>query len=116
MGGFCVYGVSRTDCRKKAEKSTPAEDGMTVSEWDSVVRKQAEKLWISEKIVRISPEFDAPQFCRDWIAAGRDQVKLTKIMCQQQKKDRHGAISIKGGQPVMTWVEYDEKSAPPAPF
>lgn len=112
MGGFVVYGVSRTDCRKKAEKATPAELNMTVSEWDAIVRVAAEKLWNVEKIVRISPELDSPRFCEDWIAAGKDQVKLAKIMCRGEKIDKHGAVTIKGGQPVMTWLEFDESKLP----
>lgn len=112
MGGFVVYGVSRTDCRKKAEKATPAELNMPVSEWDVIVRALAEKLWNEAKVVRISPELDSPRFCEDWIAAGRDNVKLTKIMCRGEKIDKHGAITIKGGQPGMTWLPFSESMLP----
>lgn len=70
----------------------------------------------SERQVRISPEFDAPQFCHDWIAASPGQVKLTRLMCRGEKIDKHGAVVTRLGAPVLTWLPYDENSVWPRPF
>ena len=72
----------------------------------------------SVKQVRISPELDAPQFCRDWIAAAPGETKLTKIMCRGDKVDKHGTVIMRQGAPVQTWLDYDENAAhkiPPNP-
>ena len=116
MGGFVVYGVSRMACRKKAEAATPVLH-QTVVEWDTKVRELAEKHFDeSDKKVRISPELDRPRFCEDWIADGAGQVKLTQIMCRGERIEKHGAVTIKGGQPVMTWIPFDETKMPGPPF
>ena len=70
----------------------------------------------SDKIVKISPELDAPQFCKDWIAAQPCQVKFTKIMFRGPKIDKHGATVMKLGHPVLTWLEYDDSKPWPRPF
>ena len=71
---------------------------------------------ISEKQVRISPELDAPQFCRDWIASAPGETKLTKIMCRGEKVDKHGAVVMRLGAPVLTWLDYDAALPWPRPF
>lgn len=62
------------------------------------------------KPVQISENFDAPQFCEDFIALANKTIKCRalKIMCYQQKKKKNGAAvtNKKTGKPVMTWQEY----------
>ncbi len=85
MGAFCVFGVSRSVCRKSAEKSVSEMKiegqkvvGLTIAEWGAAVRAVADEVFTStEKRVRISPEFDAPQFCRDWIETSPGEVRDT---------------------------------------
>ena len=122
MGAFCVFGVSRQICRKLAEKSVPTYDSeskksLNAVEWGARVAAEADRLFEeSEKQVRISPELDAPQFCRDWVSAAPGEVKLTRIMVRGQKHDKHGAPVIKDGVPVLTWLPYDETKNCPRPF
>lgn len=127
MGAFCVFGVSRQVCRKKAEASVPADGvitdannkkrSLTAAEWGARVMSEANRLFDeSVKQVRISPELDAPQFCRDWIAAAPGEVKLTRIMVRGAKVDKHGATVLKDGAPVLTWLDYDEANDWPRPF
>jgi hypothetical protein len=122
MGAFCVFGVSRQVCRKLAEKSLQTYDSqtkksLTAVEWGAHVAAEADRIFDeSEKQVRISPELDAPQFCRDWIAAAQGEVKLTRIMVRGQKVDKHGAAVVKDGVPVLTWLPYDEAKNWPRPF
>ncbi|MES2323255.1 MAG: hypothetical protein V4633_13405 [Pseudomonadota bacterium] len=125
MGAFCVFGVSRQLCRKAAEKSVPTaapvEPGqrrheLTAAEWGALVAVETARLFAeSEKQVRISPELDAPQFCRDWIAASPGEVKLTKIMCRGDKIDKHGAVVMRDGAAVQSWHDYDPNAKPKIP-
>jgi hypothetical protein len=122
MGAFCVFGVSRQVCRKLAEKSVPTrcpelKRELTAPEWGGRVMAEADRLFeASEKQVRISPELDAPQFCRDWIAASPGDVKLTRLMYRGPKIDKYGAAVLRDGAPVLTWLPYDESAVWPRPF
>ena len=119
MGAFCVFGVSRSLCRMKAEKKAPTVVGsgkdrryVPIGEWAETVKSMAVELFESErKQVKISPEFDAPQFCRDWIAVSPDEVRLTKIMVRGPKTDEKGKAVLRNGVPVMTWHEYEQAAA-----
>lgn len=124
MGAFCVFGVSRQVCRKQAEKKISTVKivdgkrvGMSAPEWGALVAAETERLFAeSDKQVRISPELDAPQFCRDWIAAQPGEVRLTKLMCKGPKIDKHGAVVVRKGAPVLAWLPFDEKAEWPRPF
>lgn len=122
MGAFCVFGVSRSACRKLAEKSVPLIEKntrrvLTAAEWGDLVKAEGDRLFgESMKEGRISPELDAPQFCRDWIAAQPGEVRLTRLMCRGPKIDKHGAAVVRKGVPVLTWLPYDETVAWPRPF
>lgn len=122
MGAFCVFGVSRQICRKLAEKNVSVYDketkrSLSAPEWGARVVAEADRVFdASEKQVRISPELDTPQFCRDWIAAAPGEVKLTRIMVRGPKVDKHGAMVLKEGIPVLTWLAYDEAKDWPRPF
>lgn len=73
---------------------------------------EAERLFeVSEKVVRISPEFDAPQFCRDWMAVSPAEVRLTSIMVRGVKQGDDGKAMMRNGTPVMTWLPYAEGAA-----
>ncbi len=116
MGGFCVYGISMTACRKKAERITSTAK-LTAPQWGDVVKYEAAHLFDSqEKRERISPEFDAPQFCIDWIASQPGQTRQTLIMYRGQKIDKHGGDVMRNGVPVMTWLEFDATKMPGSPF
>jgi hypothetical protein len=111
--------MSRTLARQKAEKKVPTAVGvgkdrraLTQPEWMELVRKEAATIFeTAERSVKISPEFDAPQFCRDWIAVAPGEVRLTKIMARGAKTDAEGNRVLRDGRPVMTWLEYDQAAA-----
>lgn len=98
MGAFCVFGVSRAACKLLAEKKTPTYEGegknrreLTMVEWVERRDRLAQQLFEqAEKPQRISPEFDAPQFCVDWINVAPAQVKLAIIMVRGPKVDGGG--------------------------
>lgn len=98
MGAFCVFGVSRAACKLLAEKKTPTHEGegknrreLTMTEWVELRDRLAQQLFEqTEKPARISPEFDAPQFCADWINVAPAQLKLATIMVRGPKVDAGG--------------------------
>jgi hypothetical protein len=90
MGGFCVFGVSRQLCKATAERQIVAY-GKTVAEWARERDALAARLFEETiKAVRISPEFDAPQFCEDWMAVTPSEIKLAKVMAYVPKTDGGG--------------------------
>lgn len=105
MGAFCVFGMSRTLARQKAERKVPTTTGegknrrpLPIGEWAQRVRETGAEIFdAAEKAVKISPEFDAPQFCRDWIAVSPSEVRLTKIMVRGPKLDDNGKPVLRKG-------------------
>lgn len=114
MGAFCVFGVSKTACKLAAERRTPTFinhgeecQELSISEW--AVRRDAlaQKLFdTSDRTERISPEFDAPQFCHDWITVAGSNARMTTVMVRGPKIDKGGAPIKRNGVPLMTWVEF----------
>lgn len=88
MGAFCVFGISKSQCLAKASKEVVEWEGSATGavflspiEWGRRRNLRAAELFASlEKVEKISPEFDAPQFCRDWIDTNPSEVRMTKIM------------------------------------
>ena len=73
MSAFCIFGVSRLDCKKAAERKVRTVDPTTKKrlshdEWRAEVEVLSASIFEEKKTLRqISPAFDAPQFCYDWI-------------------------------------------------
>lgn len=115
MSAFCVFGVSREDCRKKAERKVRVYDKelkrmLTPEEWKERVDALTEELfaqWHAPK--QISPSFDAPQFARDWIEVAKRcaQIEQPKIMCRGEKVDPKGKLVLRKGKPVIGWTLYE---------
>lgn len=120
MGAFCVFGVSRSVCRKLAEKKVATfcpKLGRELSpvEWGARVVAEGDRVFSeSTKQVRISPEFDAPQFCRDWLAVSPAEVRLARIMVRGPKTGADDKPVIRKGVPVMTWLPYDQLTTAPS--
>lgn len=114
MGAFCVFGVSRSVCLAAAEKATPTyvlRDGkredLTMAEWAARRDRAAAAMFeTSEKPVKVSPEFDAPQFCEDWLAADPAHVRMAQIRVRGGKLDKLGNPVLRNGQQVLTWLPY----------
>lgn len=124
MGGFCVYGqsleIARTRAAKKVSEFEPSgEPGkkrrLTQAEWAERVNEKATGIFASMKPVRVSPEFDAPQFARDFIdcAVKTSVLANMAVMCMDKKLDAKGAEvkSKTSGLTLMTWVRYDDAKA-----
>lgn len=113
MSAFCVFGVSKSICKKTAERKIAVTEKITIEQWAKKRDEMAEALFDGDaRRVQISPKFDAPQFAEDWINSARHEVRDCVIMVRGEKVDKHGGPIIKGGVPVMTWVEYDANKQP----
>lgn len=114
MSAFCVFGVSMEDCKEKARRKTPAYDKelkrkLSQEEFAEKVSAAAQLLfdsWTGSK--QISPAFDAPQFCHDWISvAGKHaSIRSPKIMCKGAKIDAKGNEVMRKGNLVIGWTPY----------
>lgn len=112
MGAFCVFGISRAVCKVAAAKKIASYDekakrNLSMEEWSAKRDELAEKLFLEgERRVKVSPELDAPQFCRDWIAVDPGQIRQPVIMVRGPKVDKNGAAVKRNGAVVETWLEY----------
>lgn len=113
MSAFCVFGASFKVAREKAEKKVSThKDGrdLTEAEWVAEVEQEAARIFDRMAPVRVSPEFDAPSFCGDFIALARrtagGAVARLRIMQIGEKRDKSGNVRInaKSGKPVIGWV------------
>jgi len=116
MGAFCVFGVSRAISLKLAEKKTRTYEiveeerrELPLSEWTAKRNVLADHLFATtEKPYRISPEFDAPQFCADWMAVAPAEIRLAKVMVHGPKFDKEGNPVLRKGVQVMAWQEFTD--------
>jgi hypothetical protein len=113
MGAFCVFGVSKSLCKDRVGKKLPTRDpklGRELSPAEWAARRDEQALEVfekAEKPVKISPEFDAPQFCRDWFSVSPEEVRLARVMVRGPKVDENGNPVVRRGAQVMTWLPYE---------
>ncbi|MFD1555999.1 hypothetical protein ACFSHT_10240 [Paraburkholderia silviterrae] len=116
MGGFCVYGQSMEVARKRAEKKVSEFDPgtrrpLTPVEWKERVDAEAVGIFAQMKPVRVSGEFDAPQFARDFIDVALETAQCANmaVMRIEKKRDAKGnnVLSKTSGLPLMTWVRHE---------
>ncbi|MDR6394650.1 hypothetical protein [Herbaspirillum seropedicae] len=114
MSAFCVFGVSRSDCMRIAEKKIKRYDdekkrNLTMEEWRAAVDALAQDLFATTTRHRqVSPAFDAPQFARDWVAVAvrSDQVKGADIRVRDVVLDGEGKPVKRNGKILMTWQHF----------
>lgn len=106
MGAFCIYGISYSDCLAEAEKKVSAIEfvgpdewrNLTLGEWAAKRDKMARELFDNgTRLTRVSPEFDAPQFCKGWLAVNPANVRNAEIRvwggqegCQRRARSTQG--------------------------
>jgi hypothetical protein len=112
-GAFCIFGVSRSICKKVADKKTPTtvdRRDLSIEEWAEKRDAMAEELFnTATRLVRVSPELDTPHFCRDWLAADPGNVRDAVLMVRGPKRDKEGNPVMKNGAPVETWLNYEDE-------
>jgi hypothetical protein len=122
VSGFCVFGVTRQDCVKRARAKVSTRDPATKAalspeEWTAKVGAEADRLFEIARPKQISPAFDSPQFCADWIALGLrgapPQIRAPRVMAKGKKIDAKGKELTRKGVPVIGWVPYSQPSEQP---
>jgi hypothetical protein len=115
MGAFCVFGISRTVCKASAARKVPTHEGrrsLTIEEWTEKRDALAAQMYAdATRRVKISPELDAPHFCRDWLLTDPGHVRDTVLMVRGPKRDKNGDVILKNGAEVETWLEYSAECA-----
>lgn len=122
MTSFCVFASSMPVARERAEKKVPLVDKTTKpprryteTEWRALVAERATEIFASMSPVQVSPAFDAPQFCDEWISLARTtgEYEGYTVKCRGVAHDAKGnpKISKTTGQPVISWVLYDARAA-----
>ena len=115
MSGFCVFGSSLPIARARCEKKVPLLDEatknlLTEPEWRSRVEEAALAHFGRMAPVQISPAFDAPSFCEEWIRLADKSGLHSRfvVMCRGKKFDAKGnpKISKSSGLPMIGWVPY----------
>ncbi|WP_087686771.1 hypothetical protein [Pandoraea sp. PE-S2R-1] len=114
MSGFCVYGRSRQVAIERAKNKVPTHEGrrlLSEVEWMEKARAIADEKYLSMKPVKVTQEFDAPQFAEEFIAlverCNTPDLAGLRIMCQGAKTKADGSPMLnKAGQPRTGWVPY----------
>lgn len=114
MSGFCVYGRSRQVAIERAKNKVPTHEGrkpLSENEWMERVRALADEKFLSMKPVKVTQEFDAPQFAEEFIAlverCNTPDLASLRIMCQGTKTKADGSPMLgKDGKPKTGWVPY----------
>lgn len=120
MSAFCVFASSMPVARERAEKRVPTRDPvtkvlLTEVEYRAAVEEVATEIFAAMKPVQVSPAFDAPQFCDEWISIARTTglYEGYVVKCRGVSHDKKGApkISKTKGTEIITWVAYDPRKA-----
>jgi hypothetical protein len=122
VSGFCVFGVTRQDCLKRARAKVTTRDSTTKlqlspEDWAARVDAEAGRLFEVARAKQISPAFDSPHFCADWIALGLrgmpPQIRAPQVMAKGKKVDKKGKELTRKGVPVIGWVPYSQTAEQP---
>lgn len=105
--GFAVFGRSKEGSKQAAERHVQKnlmwhkseKRPITQDEYRELVLERAVKNFALLTAVRISPEFDAPQFATDWAKVAGDGIRCDSI--------RHkNLISKMGEKQKFKWTIY----------
>ncbi len=110
MSAFCVFGMTEVVAKQSADKKSPPRGWKGTRE--AFQEECQDRIYRTGAHRQVSPAFDAPQFCREWIGLAQKQMRVRglKIMCRGEKLDKHGAprINKKTKQPVIGWIPYEQ--------
>lgn len=79
---------------------------MTAEDLRQWYADRAAKIFESAKHRQVSPEFDAPQFCHDWIALAQKTVKTKGLLVMSRHPNPNSQVSKRTGKPNMAWLRF----------
>jgi len=105
MSTFAIFGTTMLIAKEKAEKQIKALKNQP-DDFQKAVNEKAEALLQKMRPVQISPAYDAPQFCTEWLEVAARQTTLggVRLMCRIKEDGR-----TKTGKPKtkLVWRPYD---------
>lgn len=107
MSAFCVFGMTESLAKTLAARKAPPKkelEKMTAEDLRQWYADRAAKIFESAKHRQVSPEFDAPQFCHDWIELANKTVKSDGLIVMFRGPKPDAAVSKRTGKPLMTWA------------
>jgi hypothetical protein len=115
MSTFAVFGRSLVAQRIAAERMVPTyckdlKRVLTQLEWRERVEELAREKFARARATKISPMFDAPQFCGDWIraAAGNPEIDPVGVFAHTSIiKDGAHLRDEKTGRIKYEWKSVD---------
>lgn len=109
MSAFCVFGMTESLAKTLAARKAPPKkelEKMTAEDLRQWYADRAAKIFESAKHRQVSPEFDAPQFCHDWIAVARKTVGHDGLAVMVRGPKPDGRPNKRTGKIPMTWLPY----------
>lgn len=111
MGAFAVFGISRGHIREQVLKRVAPGRNITPAQFEKSIDEIVDKKFETKRArIRISPEFDAPQFCVEFMAHANkaDGFRDLAVYARQPKKNKLGEpMKNKKGRPVISWQPYE---------
>lgn len=103
MSRFAVFGMTKTYARQKADK---LQVGRTESQaaYEARVEEEFSKTWQSNKSVKASNLFDAPQYAAKFIEIGEASGDLRNGVIRVHAETKRQ--SKKTGKPVRKWINW----------
>ena len=110
MSAFCVFGMTESLAKALAARKAPPPkkelENMTTEDLRQWYADRAAKIFQSAKHRQVSPEFDAPQFCHDFIALARKTVGHDGLRVMVRGPEPDGRPNKRTGKIPMTWLPY----------
>lgn len=114
MSAFCVFGMTEQKAKELAAKNPPPKEVRTPEQSAAYLAERAAHILENAARRQVSPAFDAPQFCRDWIelAARTTKASRLRVMVRDVKTDKKGnpVLNKRTQLPVMAWRPYDPET------
>lgn len=110
MSTFAVWGMTEVfainDARKRVDTWDSKEKrNLTESEWLARVSERAEKTMKGKRSVQLSPKYDSPQWCREFIAAIQKNEIQCRDLCIKAQVKEEVEVSAKVKRPYrLTWI------------
>ncbi|KPA87336.1 hypothetical protein PF66_06159 [Pseudomonas asplenii] len=126
MSTFAVFGMTADVALAEARKTTPTKkpplkqgampEEMSLGEWNSAVRKAADKIMRGTKVRQLSPVFDAPQYAEQFAALARKTGNCrdlrVRAKCALTDAEGNPIINKKTKAPRIGWVDYQPDMTP----
>lgn len=110
MSAFCVFGMTEQTARELAAKKPPPAAVRTEDDAREWREKRVEHILENFAARQVSPLYDAPQFCHDWIqlATKTTRARGLVVMVRDTKVGKNGepVVNKRTQKIVKTWRKW----------